>query len=166
MRAVVPVALDQAPKSDASGAPQAQQPDPTLPGAKGSGSDSSAEKQISWQTQSENVVFTVPGNPALFKSVTEKIAIVVQVTPFEAQDGKSVTLVVQCQVWIQPAGATRLSYRTAFDTVSVAYGGTVFVFPLGIDAAGKSPLRLDIAVLHAADYVKAQGEKPAEKSGK
>jgi hypothetical protein len=41
----------------------------------------------------------------------------------------------------------------------------VFFFPLGLDGSGHAPIRLEIAVLHAADLPSPQGDAADEKGG-
>lgn len=124
--------------------------------------DSLTGKPIAWQGQSEK--YTLPGRPVSFRYKGSNFVVVVQITPF-AQDGaKDVTLVAQGQVWVKsPQGG--LSYHTAIDTLSVAYCEAILYYPLGLDASGNSPLRLEISVLRASDMAApseggAQSDKP------
>jgi hypothetical protein len=124
--------------------------------------DSLTGKPIAWQGQSEK--YTLPGRPVSFRYIGSNFVVVVQITPF-AQDGaKNVTLVAQGQVWVKsPQGG--LSYHTAIDTLSVSYCEAIFYYPLGLDASGNSPLRLEISVLRASDVATpseggAQSDRP------
>jgi hypothetical protein len=120
------------------------------------------EKGNAWQA--ESVKYTVPGTPVPFKFIVANVVILVQVTPFSRPDDKGIVLVAQGQVWFKsPEGG--LSYHTTIDTLSVEYGETVFFFPLGLDSAGKAPIRLEIAVLHAAELPSPPVEGAAEKGG-
>jgi len=93
--------------------------------------------------QEENVKYTVSGVPVVVRLQGTNILVMTQVTPFVRGDSK-LNLVAQGQVWVRsPAG---LSYRTTLDSVSVEYGESVFFYPLGVDAAGRAPLRIDISV--------------------
>jgi hypothetical protein len=94
--------------------------------------------------QEENVKYTVPGVPVGVKLVGTNIVVMTQVTPFVRGDG-ALTLVAQGQVWVRSLSGG-LSYRTTLDTVSVAYGETVFFYPLGVDPEGHAPLRIEISV--------------------
>lgn len=120
---------------------------------------SSGEKAQAWRADS--VKYTVPGTPVPFKLVGSNVAIIVQITPFEQEDGKGVTLIAQGQVWVRPPDGG-LSYHTAVDTLSVDYGETVLFFPLGVAPGGKSSMRLEISVVRASDRDGGQGEKPAK----
>ena len=98
--------------------------------------------------EAESAKYTVPGTPAPFKLVGSNLAVIVQITPFERDDGKGVTLIAQGQVWIKaPEGG--LSYHTTIESLSVDYGETVLFFPLGLGADGTSPMRLEISVVRA-----------------
>jgi hypothetical protein len=121
-----------------------------------------ADKSQPWQSGSEK--FTVPGTPVPFKLVGSNVAIIVQITPFEQEDGKGVTLIAQGQVWVK-LNEGGLSYHTTVDTLAVEYGETVLFYPLGIDNGGKSSIRLEISVLRASDAV-PEGGGAADKAGK
>jgi hypothetical protein len=153
------------PNAQASGR---QAPNPSsgstqaAPDAAGQSASAMGERGVAWQAQS--VKYTVPGTPVPFKFVGTNVVILVQVTPFSRQDGNGVVLVAQGQVWVKSTEGG-LSYHTTIDTLSVEYGETVFFFPLGLDGAGNAPIRLEIAVLHAADLPSPQGEASDEKGG-
>ena len=124
--------------------------------------DSLTGKPIAWQVQSEK--YTLPGRPVPFKFIGSNVVIVVQITPFDQDDGKGLTLVAHGQVWIKGSQGS-LTYHTAIDTLSVAYGETVLFYPLGLDASGNAPLRLEISVVRASDETSAseggaQSDKP------
>jgi hypothetical protein len=114
-----------------------------------------------WQMQA--VKYTVPGTPVPFKFVGANLAVLIQVTPFSRRDARGVVLVTQGQVWVKNKEGG-ITYRTTSSTLAVNYGEKVFFFPLGLDASGKTPLRLEIAVLHAADLPE-QPNDPAQASG-
>jgi hypothetical protein len=129
---------------------------------KGAVVDSLTGKPIAWQVQSEK--YTLPGRPVPFKFIGSNVVIVVQITPFDQDDGKGLTLVAHGQVWIKGSQGS-LTYHTAIDTLSVAYGETVLFYPLGLDASGNAPLRLEISVVRASDETSAsdggaQSDKP------
>jgi len=115
-----------------------------------------------WHEQS--VKYTVPGTPVPFKLVGSNVAIIVQITPFEQEGGKGVTLIAQGQVWVRPAGG-RLSYHTTIESLSVEYGETVLFFPLGLGPEGKAPIRLEITIIRASD-IEPEGGGAGEKAGK
>ncbi len=92
----------------------------------------------------ESVKYTLPGVPVGVRLVGTNIVIVTQVTPFAHDDG-TVTLVAQGQVWLKVASGG-ISYRTTIETVTLELGGTVLFFPLGVDASGRAPLRVEISV--------------------
>ncbi len=99
-----------------------------------------------WEAESSK--YTVPGTPVPFKLVGSNVAIIVQITPFEREDGKGVTLIAQGQVWVRPAEGG-LSYHTTIESLSVDYGETVLFFPLGVDGSGNAPMKLEISVVRA-----------------
>ena len=111
-------------------------------------------EELAWQA--ENVKYTVPGTPVPFKLVGSNVAIVVQITPYLSDDGKSLTLIAQGQVWIKPPSGG-LSYHTNIDTLSVDFGETVLFYPLGVEPEGRTPLRLEIAVLRALRHARRPG---------
>lgn len=128
-----------------------------------SGLGSANEKAQAWQAGS--VKYTVPGTPVPFKLAGSNLVIIVQLTPFEREDGKGVTLIAQGQVWVKPPEGG-LSYHTTVDTLSVEYGETVLFFPLGLDSDGKASMRLEISVVRAADMNPDGGGGAADKAGK
>ncbi len=122
----------------------------------------SSEKAQPWEAESAK--YTVPGTPVPFKLVGSNVAILVQITPFELDDGKGVTLIAQGQVWVKPPQGG-LSYHTTVETLTVDYGETVLFFPLGLDTDGNSSMRLEISVVHATDaYPESPG--PGDKTNK
>jgi hypothetical protein len=123
----------------------------------------SASSTQAWQAGS--VKYTVPGTPVPFKLVGSNVAIIVQLTPFEREDGKGVTLIAQGQVWVKPPEGG-LSYHTTVDTLSVEYGETVLFFPLGLDPDGKAAMRLEISVVRAVDMNPDGGGGAGDKAGK
>jgi hypothetical protein len=132
------------------------------PGAAGQSASAMKDKGIAWQVRS--VKYTVPGAPVPFKFIGTNVVILVQVTPFNRQDAQGLVLVAQWQVWVQSPGGG-LSYHTTINTLSVEYGETVLFFPLGVDSAGKAPIRLEIAILHAADLPSPPAEGAEDKGG-
>lgn len=102
-------------------------------------------EQSSWHE--EGTGLTVPGNPVGIKLVAKNVVIMVQVTPFDREEGH-LTLVVQGQVWLRKQDGS-LSFRTIVNKVEVVYGETVFFYPLGTAPKGKPTLRVAIAVTKA-----------------
>jgi hypothetical protein len=145
-----------------------QAPDAASPNSEGQSSQpapATKDKGADWQVQS--VKYTVPGSPVPFKFVGANLAVLVQVTPFIRRDAPGLVLVTQGQIWVKNKEGT-ISYRTAINTLSVNYGEKVYFFPLGLDASGKAPLRLEIAVYRAAELPEAPADAtsaPDEKSG-
>jgi len=129
--------------------PEAQaEPNAADSGAASSSPGTGGEKAQAWRAQS--VKYTVPGTPVPFKLVGSNVAIIVQITAFEQDDGKGATLIAQGQVWVRPPEGG-LSYHTAVETLSVEDGETVLFFPLGLAPSGKASMRLEISVLRASD---------------
>lgn len=118
------------------------------PSSLGASPGNGIEKGQPWIAQSSK--YTVPGTPAPFKLVGSNIAVIVQITPFDRDDGKGVMLIAQGQVWVKPPEGG-LSYHTTIESLSVDYGETVLFFPLGLAPDGKAPMRLEISVVRAAD---------------
>ncbi len=123
---------------------------------------SGQDKGQPWEAESSK--YTVPGTPAPFKLVGSNVAVIVQITPFDRDDGKGVTLIAQGQVWVKPPEGG-LSYHTTIESLSVDYGETVLFFPLGLDANGKAPMRLEISVVRAAE-AGPDGGGEGDKAGK
>jgi hypothetical protein len=134
--------------------------DPAAPALSGMGKDTGGDP--GWRAESEKS--TVTGTPVPFKLVGSNMVIIVQITPFELQGGKGVTLVAQGQVWVQPPEGG-FSYHTTIDTLSVDFGESVFFFPLGLDPAGKAPMRLEISVVRASK-ANSEGGGAVDKAGK
>ncbi len=137
---------------------------PSQPGSSGqSGAAAQAnDKPRGWEAQS--VKYTVPGTPVPFKLVGSNVAVIVQLTPFEQDDAKGVTLIAQGQVWVKPPEGG-LSYHTTLDTLSVGYGETVLFYPLGLSPEGKAPLTLEISVTRLQDSGQDAGAS-GDKAGK
>jgi hypothetical protein len=131
------------------------------PGANKDGSP--AAEQSSWHEEGSGL--TVPGTPVGVKLVASNVVIFVQVTPFDKENGH-LTLVVQGQVWLRKDNGG-LSFRTTVDKVDVAYGETVFFYPLGAAPKGKPSLRVAISVTKAgaASGSAGAGKIPAAGSG-
>ena len=121
-----------------------------------------ASKTQDWQAESSKD--TVTGTPVHFKLVGANVAIIVQITPYEQDDGKTVTLLAQGQVWVKPPEGG-LSYHTSIDTLSVAYGETVLFFPLGRSPSGMAPMRIEISVKRAADLQQSPPSQSAAPQG-
>ena len=132
------------------------------PGAAASDNPGGADKAQEWEA--ESVKYTVPGTPVPFKLVGSNVAIIVQITPFEQDDGRGATLIAQGQIWVRPPQGG-LSYHTTVETLSVEYGETVLFFPLGLDNDGNASMRLEISVVHASDF-NPEGGGAGDKAGK
>ena len=112
--------------------------------------ESGASSSVSLPWEAQSAKYTVPGTPVPFKLIGSNVAIIVQITPFERDDGKGVKLIAQGQVWVKlPEGG--LSYNTTIESLSVDYGETVLFFPIGLDVNGNAPMKLEISVVRAAD---------------
>lgn len=57
-----------------------------------------------------------------------------QFTPYES--GQSIILVAQGQTWITSEDSTEVTYRSAFESLPVAFGESVLFFPLGEQRPG------------------------------
>lgn len=126
--------------------------------------EASQSQNLGQPWEAESSKYTVPGTPVPFKLVGSNVAIIVQITPFEREDGKGVTLIAQGQVWVKPPEGG-LSYHTTIESLSVDYGETVLFFPLGLDAGGKAPMKLEISVVRAADAT-PDGDGATDKTSK
>jgi hypothetical protein len=165
-----PGSQDPVPNAPQAGSPKqpgSPSPEGAEPAAKAPSSldrtpliDPSTGKPVAWQNQTEK--YTLPGRPVSVRFMGTNFVIVVQITPFAQDDGKSLTLVGHCQVWIQGSKG-KLAYYSAIDSLAVAYGETVLFYPLGIDAASNTPLRLEISVARASDE-ESQGDKQTSKA--
>jgi len=123
----------------------------------GSGAEGLQGTGVAWQE--ESVKYTLPGIPVGVKLVGTNLVVMTQVTPFDRGDGK-LSLVAQGQVWARNARGS-ITYRSTLETVTLSLGETVFFYPLGVDAGGKSPLRLEISVSRRP----VEPELPAREAG-
>jgi hypothetical protein len=114
-----------------------------------------------WQAESEK--YTVLGAPVPFKLIGSNLVIIVQITPFEGDEGKGLTLIAQGQVWVRPPDGG-LSYHTSVDKLAVDFGETVLFYPLGLGPEGRASMRLEISVMRASDLNQDGGE--GDKAGK
>lgn len=138
-------------------APQAS----TLPGPQ-SGAAQSGAVQGASQNAAQNAAQAVraltwsplliktapPGAPVEVRLVGPNLIALVQVVPFERSDAL-LDLVVQGQVWLKmPDGS--VAYQSTLKTLILEAGGTLFFYPLGVDARGAAPVAVEIVVIRAA----------------
>lgn len=93
--------------------------------------------------EARDLKYTIPGSAVSVKLVGSEVAVMLTMTPHRSADGK-VLLVAQSQVWFKDGDA--LSYRTAINTVTVAYGEKLFFYPLGVAEGGQAPVRIEMIV--------------------
>ncbi|MFZ2781557.1 MAG: hypothetical protein WAZ99_08320 [Rectinemataceae bacterium] len=89
-----------------------------------------------------------PGAPVEVRLVGPNLIALVQVVPFERSDAL-LDLVVQGQVWLKmPDGS--VAYQSTLKTLILEVGGTLFFYPLGVDARGAAPVAVEIVVIRVA----------------
>ncbi|MCX7023474.1 MAG: hypothetical protein NT080_02505 [Spirochaetes bacterium] len=94
-------------------------------------------------TNSE-VKYTIPGTAVSAKLVGTNIVILISLTPYLSPT-EGLVIVTQQQVWIRNAeGAIR--YQTTLNTVNVKYGESVTFYPLGMEAKGRAPIRVEVVI--------------------
>ncbi|AFG38518.1 hypothetical protein [Spirochaeta africana] len=86
---------------------------------------------------SEFVRRTISGRTVTVQLEGDSIVVLAKFTPYD-QDGDTVMLVAQGQTWLSVQGTEGVRYRTAFKSLPLALGESLFFFPLGVHAAGQS----------------------------
>jgi len=117
-----------------------------------------AEGEEPWKTS--DVKYTLSGMPVTVKMVGSSVIVYVTITPYPSSE-RDLKLIAQGQVWYSDKGEMR--YHTTVDTLTVAFGERVFFYPLGMNADGDAPLRIEIVLKnYAAGRAEGAG---AEKAG-
>ncbi|HAE23585.1 MAG TPA: hypothetical protein DCG47_14895 [Spirochaetaceae bacterium] len=98
-----------------------------------------------WKTS--DVKYTLNGMPVTVKMVGSSVIVYVTITPYPSSE-RDLKLVAQGQVWFSDKGEMR--YHTTVDTLTVAFGERVFFYPLGMNADGDAPLRIEIVLKNYA----------------
>jgi hypothetical protein len=116
-----------------------------------------AEGEEPWKTS--DVKYTLNGMPVTVKMVGSSVIVYVTITPYPSSD-RDLKLIAQGQVWYSDKGEMR--YHTTVDTLTVAFGERVFFYPLGMNADGDAPLRIEIVLKnYAADRAEGTGTEKA-----
>jgi hypothetical protein len=89
------------------------------------------------------------GSPVAIRLAGDDLVVIVQVTPYD-HGGEGLMVVAQGQVWRRSENG-QFDYRSAFESLTVAWGERVFFYPLGLRSDGSAPIRLEIAVDHFGD---------------
>lgn len=100
-----------------------------------------AEGEEPWKTS--DVKYTLNGMPVTVKMVGSSVIVYVTITPYPSSD-RDLKLIAQGQVWYSDGGEMR--YHTTVDTLTVAFGERVLFYPLGMNAEGEAPLRIEIVL--------------------
>jgi hypothetical protein len=104
-----------------------------------------AEGEEPWKAS--DVKYTLNGMPVTVKMVGSSVIVYITITPYPSSD-RDLKLIAQGQVWYSDKGDMR--YHTTVDTLTVAFGERVFFYPLGMNADGDAPLRIEIVLKNYA----------------
>jgi len=116
-----------------------------------------ASRSPTWT--SSNLRYTVSGSPVAIRLAGDNLVVVVQVTPYDHGD-RGLMVVAQGQVW-KKRDDGQFDYRSAFESLVVAFGEAVYFYPLGMRSDGSAPIRLEIVVDHlGAAGPELQSESP------
>jgi len=113
----------------------------------GQASATGALQGQAWSARSQR--YTVSGSPVGIRLASDKLVVIVQVTPYD-HGKEGLAIVAQGQVWSRQENG-EIAYRNVFETLAIAYGEKVFFYPFGIKADGTASMRLEIAVDHFGD---------------
>jgi hypothetical protein len=89
------------------------------------------DQQPVWNSQSKKV--TIPGRSVAVRLVGDNIRIDVVFTPYQ-EEGGTLLLVAQGQVWFSEAPNTKTTYLTTIQSIPVSWGEKVLFFPLGFSS--------------------------------
>ena len=89
------------------------------------------DQQPVWNSQSKKV--TIPGRSVAIRLVGDNIRIDVVFTPYQ-EEGGTLLLVAQGQVWFSEATDTKTTYLTTIQSIPVSWGEKVLFFPLGFSS--------------------------------
>jgi len=84
-----------------------------------------------WNSESRKV--TLPGRSVAVRLVGQNIRIDVVFTPYQ-EEGGTVLLVAQGQVWLSEAPEHKTRYLTTIQSIPVGWGEKVLFFPLGLSS--------------------------------
>ena len=89
------------------------------------------DQQPVWNSQSKKV--TIPGRSVAVRLVGDNIRIDVVFTPYQ-EEGGTLLLVAQGQVWFSEAPNAKTTYLTTIQSIPVSWGEKVLFFPLGFSS--------------------------------
>jgi hypothetical protein len=89
------------------------------------------DQQPVWNSQSKKV--TIPGRSVAVRLVGNNIRIDVVFTPYQ-EEGGTLLLVAQGQVWFSEAPNAKTTYLTTIQSIPVSWGEKVLFFPLGFSS--------------------------------
>ncbi|HUW70863.1 MAG TPA: hypothetical protein VMX33_11590 [bacterium] len=94
--------------------------------------------------EAKEVKYTIPGSAVSVKLLGKDVAVLISITPYKTKDGH-LLLVAQGQVWYKDVTGG-VGYRTAINTLSVAFGERILFYPLGAATDGGAPLRVELSM--------------------
>jgi hypothetical protein len=89
------------------------------------------DQQSVWNSQSKKL--TIPGRSVAVRLVGDNIRIDVVFTPYQ-EEGGTLLLVAQGQVWFSEAPDAKTTYLTTIQSIPVSWGEKVLFFPLGLSS--------------------------------
>jgi hypothetical protein len=114
------------------------------------------DQQPVWNSQSKKV--TIPGRSVAVRLVGENIRIDVVFTPYE-EEGGTLLLVAQGQVWFTEAPDSKTTYLTTIQSIPVSWGEKVLFFPLGFSRelaeASTFNIQLEVEIYPYRDLFRA-----------
>ncbi|MFW5801358.1 MAG: hypothetical protein ACOCVC_04960 [Spirochaeta sp.] len=112
---------------------------------------------------SEIVRQTISGRTISIRLEGESIVVLAEFTPYEHEDN-AVMLVAQGQTWISEADTEGVRYRTAFKSLPLALGESLYFFPLGVNYAETSSdgMNLELEIQLYRMLADSPVESPAE----
>jgi hypothetical protein len=114
------------------------------------------DQQPVWNSQSKKI--TIPGRSVAVRLVGDNIRIDVVFTPYE-EEGGTLLLVAQGQVWFSEAPDAKTTYLTTIQSIPVSWGEKVLFFPLGFSSEFAKPptfnIQLEVEIYPYRDLFRA-----------
>lgn len=105
--------------------------------------------------QASELKYTLNGMPVTVKMVGSAVIVYLTITTYPSREA-DLAMITQGQVWFKQDDGG-LHYRSAVETISVAFGERVLFYPLGLPDEGEAPLKIELLVRR---YDPAQGTSP------
>jgi hypothetical protein len=114
------------------------------------------DQQPVWNSRSKKV--TIPGRSVAVRLVGDNIRIDVVFTPYQ-EEGGTLLLVAQGQVWFSEAPDAKTTYLTTIQSIPVSWGEKVLFFPLGLSSelskASTFNIQLEVEIYPYKDLLRA-----------